>query len=451
MAVQFDLENERAIIVSVLKDPDSRRMAVGAVQPEDFLGGRFRTIFKAAKTCQREGLVPDSKAIAVHCDGEDFGGYEFVDRLLDLEPSSNLEYHLSRLKRDAARIKVKKVELPELERMLSDRTVSHGECLGRLAEIQNELRVGPSREENLAEKWSKNLDMRCSGEIHFQSVGYSVLDDVLIDGYSKGQVSLIAGRTGNGKTTFIVDTIRRLLNQKRAPRICVLPLEIGQTRFLDKLISSVSLVPTLKLRKDAQELTLAEREEIKQVARKLVGTRDRLVVLENPFFSLPKWNNQTAMEKLEEILAEGGYDLLLMDLFQRCLTDIRPGEIETALVKVQHMAKLYDTHLCFVHQISRKAEERKDKRPELGDLKGSGGYEEIPDLIFLLHRAKTYKQFRKKDEIEVRLAKQRDDKTNVTVIGDFYPMVSRIENSRLAAEKNDGEEEEPEASEASVY
>jgi len=106
-----------------------------------------------------------------------------------------------------------------------------------------------------------------------------------------------------------------------------------------------------------------------------------------------------------------------------------------ALVKVQHLVKMYDVHLCLVHQISRKAEERKDKRPELGDLKGSGGYEEVPDLIFLLHRPRAYKQFRKKDEIEITIGKQRDYESNITVVGDFYPMVSRIENTKRMREK----------------
>ena len=445
MAVQFDLENERSIITAALKDPEARRMAVGSISPEDFLGERFKIIFRAIAECHKQRLQPDADAIAVYAEGEDFGGLEFVKRLQELDPPANLEFHLSRLKRDAVRTKVKKIELPELDRMLADKTVEHVECLQKIIGIQNLMRAGAySGDEDVALKWNKELDKRCAGEARFQSVGYETLDSILIDGYAKKSVSVIAARTGNGKTTMLVDTVRRLLESQNKPKICVLPLEIGQIRFLDKLVSSATLVPTLKLRKTPEELTLAEREEFKRVTRKLVGTDDRLTVLDNPFFGLPEWTNESALDKLEEILAEGGFDMLFMDLFQRCLTDLRPGSIESALVRVQHMAKMYDTHLGLLHQVSRKAEEKKDKRPALDDLKGSGGYEEIPDLIMLLHRPKAYKQFRRKDEIEIMLAKQRDGEAAKTVIADFYPMVSRLDKDRFPAVKQSEREEEEE-------
>ena len=49
--VDYDLDNERAIIISALTDADCRRAVVGSVRPEDFLGERFRVIFRAIKSC----------------------------------------------------------------------------------------------------------------------------------------------------------------------------------------------------------------------------------------------------------------------------------------------------------------------------------------------------------------------------------------------------------------
>lgn len=448
MATQFDLDNERAIVVAALRDSELRRMAIGSVCPEDFLGERFRVIFRAIRESHRKGWEPDADAIAVHSAGEDYGGLDYLHRLFQLDTPKNLEFHLRQLKRDAARYKVRKSDLPELDRMLSDKTISHAECMQRLSEIHASLRVGMGQITSASETWSHDLDLRCSGEVRFQSCGYSEIDRELIDGYSRGQVSVVAARTGNGKTTVVADTVRRLLSQDQKPRICVLPLEIGPVRFMDKIITSATMMPAIKLRKEAENLTLKERDELKQVAKKMAGQDDRLVVLDNPFFSLKDWNNRTAINKLEGIAAEGDFDIIVMDLFQRCLTDLRPAEIEQALVRVQQLAQQYQTHFCLVHQISRRAEERKGKRPELGDLKGSGGYEEIPDLIVLLHRPKTYKQFRRKDELELHIAKQRDYSNNLTFIGDFYPMVSRIENIRVAetvgGPENNGEDEEAE-------
>jgi replicative DNA helicase len=106
------------------------------------------------------------------------------------------------------------------------------------------------------------------------------------------------------------------------------------------------------------------------------------------------------------------------------------------------MAKDYRTHFCMLHQISRRSEERKDKRPEKEDLKGSGGFEEFPDLILLLHRPKAYKQFRIKDEIELTIAKQRDGQPKLTVVAEFIPDISRLDRDRFAADKTT-EDEDP--------
>jgi replicative DNA helicase len=441
MSTAFDLENERALVIAALNDPSARQTLTSAVEPEDFRGERFAIIIQAVAECQQKGLEPDDEAIAVHCGEEDFGGFDFLRKLRSLEAPKNLEFHIARLKQDSARYQVGKSELPELEKMLSDRTIDINECLTKVATIQGRLRLG-SADSDTSEVWQEDFDRRCSGERGFQSIGYGVLDELLIDGYSKKGVSVVAGRTGHGKTTFMVDTIRRLVARRVKPKIGVLPLEIGRVAFLDKLISSVSQFPLEGIRKGAVKLSIEERGIFRQMANKLVGSDDRLTVLDNPFLTQTERTNDASLTKIEEMLAIGGYDIVFFDLFQRCLSDLRPASIESSLVRVQHLAKLYNVHLVLLHQISRKAEEKKDKRPALEDLKGSGGYEEIPDLVLLLHRPKAAKQFRRKDEIEIRVAKQRDGLSGFTVIGDFKGGVNRIENEHLPASGGGDDDDE---------
>lgn len=446
MPAKFDLENERAIIVSSLRDDKSRRTAIGVVDPDDFIGDRFRTIFKSIVLCEQKGLTIDPDVIAVNSNGDDFGGQSFIKKLMSMSSASNIIFHLTQLRCDASRHRAKLTILPELNKMLADKTIDHEECLRKGNELVAALRVVDGSKVDMAGQWKNNLDLRCAGQISFQSVGYSVIDKSLIDGYARGQVSLIAARTRNGKTSYVVDTTRRLLDHDEKPKICVIPMEIGPIRFIDKLVSCSTMTPTIHLRKESDKLTLEQRQILKNSVDDYVGKSGRLTVMANPFLKLSEWNNRNAMNKLESILAEGEYAVVFIDLFQRCLTDIRPMALELALFYVQHLAGAYDTHLCLVHQINRKTEERKDKRPALIDLKGSGGYEEVPDLIKLLHRPMAYKQFRTKDEIEVMIGKQRDYEAGMTFKGEFYPEISRIENVRLAAEDGDDEDVEEEES-----
>lgn len=446
MAKQFDLENERAIVVSALKDPAARRKAVGAVAPEDFQGQRYRVIFEALVQCDRRGLVPDKDAIASLSEG-DYGGLEFLARLFAMDPAANVEFHLERLRRDSARAAAR-VEAPELEKMLADRTIDHAECVQKIEEIARSLRVGGGEMGDTAEEYVVDFNRRCTEGSMFVSTGYASLDSVLIEGFSKGTISVIAGRTGHGKTSFAVDSVRRMLGGAKKPRIGVAPLEIGKIRFMDKLISSATLIPTVMFRKKPHELTLEERDEIRAVARKLTGFDDRLVVIDNPFFGLAdrtgRWANEAALDKMEEILAEGGYDIFIWDLFMRALMDTSPSAIETAMARMQFMSARYGTHNCIVHQIGRKAEERKmaERRPRKTDLKGSGGLEEVPDLILLFYRPKENKPWMKNDIFEAQVAKQRDGPVGRTMLADFFPQACRIQDDRLAdlkEDKDDGE------------
>jgi replicative DNA helicase len=441
MTKQFDLENERAVVVAALKDSTARRRAVGSVEAEDFQGPRYRVIFHALVECERRDIDPDIDSIAVLAEGEDFGGLDFLRMLFDLDKPKNIEMHLERLRLDSARARVLDSDVREFTDLLRDRTVSHSDCQKKAADIAGALRAATPQRGDAAEEWIENLDERCAGELPFVSVGYESLDSVLIDGFAKGNLSVLAGRTGNGKSTFVVDCVRRLLTGPNKPRIGVFAMEIGRIRFLDKLFSSATLIPTRKLRKHPHELTLEERDEIRTVAKKMVGTDDRLVVLDNPFFNLSErgqWVNDEALDKTEELLAEGNYDITFWDLWQRSLSRITPNDVETAIYRVQHMARKYRTHFCMVHQIARRAEERKDKRPRRDDLKGSGGYEEAPDLMLLIHREKTYKPFMRHDDIEIRIGKQRDDDAGMTMVAEFFPQVSRLEDDKLAEPKEGG-------------
>lgn len=452
MVKQYDIENERAIVASCLVDSSIRKRAAGALRVEDFQGERFRTIFAALVECELKGLIPDNEAIMVHASDEDYGGYEFLDRLRVLEPVANLDFHIDRLRQEAARTKAISY-IPELTDLLEDRTVDHLECVRQASELISMLQVGRVKREDAVAEYIEDLDRRCSGQVPFVSTGFETLDSILTEGYGPGLMTVLAGRTGNGKSTFVVDTVRRLLKAPKKPRILVIPFEIGRLRFLDQLASSATLIPFEMLRKTPEELTLAERDEIKRVATKMIASDDRLTVLDNDdFFSNRRdsWSNEEACDQFEAILAEEDYDIAVYDLFQRSLVDLRPSSLEMALVRQQYIGGKYQTHQIIVHQISRKPEERRNKQPELADLKGSGGYEEVPDTVLLAHRPKAYKQFMKKDNIEVKVGKQRYGSRGSTMIAEFLPSVSRLEDDYLAGQR-DEEKEEDKSKEETVY
>ena len=76
-----------------------------------------------------------------------------------------------------------------------------------------------------------------------------------------------------------------------------------------------------------------------------------------------------------------------------------------------------DVPVIALSQLSRKVEDRDDKRPILSDLRESGSIEQDADGVILLHRADYYTNTHPTGPVEIDLiiAKNRHGEGNTTV------------------------------------
>ncbi|NRU35908.1 replicative DNA helicase [Clostridium beijerinckii] len=98
--------------------------------------------------------------------------------------------------------------------------------------------------------------------------------------------------------------------------------------------------------------------------------------------------------------------LTLMDIPN---TGNRSSDIGEVTRQLKMMAKELEVTVIVLSQLSRKVEERADKRPTLADLRESGNIEQDADLIMFLYRDEYYnKETEDRNIIEWIIAKQRD-------------------------------------------
>ena len=85
-------------------------------------------------------------------------------------------------------------------------------------------------------------------------------------------------------------------------------------------------------------------------------------------------------------------------------------------------------------QLSRKVEERHDKRPNLSDLRGSGSLEQDADIVIFLYRDDYYNPKSEHAGVaEVIVAKQRNGPTDTVKLA-FTKRYSRFESlAQMAA------------------
>lgn len=217
--------------------------------------------------------------------------------------------------------------------------------------------------------------------------GYGYLNDFTA-GIQKGELVLVAGRPGMGKSTFAVNMCN--LISKKGGVVVWFNYESTGVELRKKLFSINSNFLYENIRKG--RLEAKDWQILNRVAGEM-GER-KLAVLD--------YGNVT-IEKLEGIAyaisKRYKVDLFVLDFLQ--LTPIGSKSIlsSTENAKIEHIsrtlkriAKETGTPVMAMSQLSREVEKRSGKRPQLSDLRGSGSLEQDADLVIFPFRPAHYSE-----------------------------------------------------------
>lgn len=107
----------------------------------------------------------------------------------------------------------------------------------------------------------------------------------------------------------------------------------------------------------------------------------------------------------------GPIPLIIIDYLQLCAPadqrESRERQVSRIAEDCKHLAKEFDTHVLALAQVNRGSTQRADTRPNMADLRESGGIEAHADNIILLHRDDNEME----GEIELIIEKNRHGET----------------------------------------
>jgi len=432
-ASRYDPTSEQYLLVAALRNRDVLEDLVDRIRPDDVYADVDRTIWDVLREIVERDLVFDIATfarVAAELDyaDADWGGDGYLEDLLDAYPDvseENIDFHV-RQSRLEARLRVAAEEDGEDLSAAMTRPGADPSQVAALARsfLSKVVRISQDSENEglarsgstAAEDYRTVLARRREGRNDHVPFGLPELDALLTWGALPGKVTSIVARPSVGKSAFgyslakwRVDLCERGHLDDPRP-VLAMPLEMGETSFIDGLVSRASGVSCDKLVKSFDTLDLAE-----QV--KVAAAVDAYV--DSPwisFFDEPG----ASLDRVEEILAaemeddpdrpgerRSRYGLVLWDLFDKSLEDLDHRTIANALNRAQEIAKRYRTHLVLFAQIRRGGERRSDKRPNREEIKGSGGWEESSDQILALHRERVYDPECEDDELEIGILKQK--------------------------------------------
>lgn len=463
--ISFNIQNEQVVIAGMIKSNENLKKIAKELKPYHFIGSKHRTIFNILKRMVDKNLEYDIDTFETLAkEDEEFGGIQYLIKIEKLfDENANLDYHVNILKTDSIKHHIKDRRLEKLIDSLEDPHSELTDINKQLQKIKQDINENFSdgnllSGENLKVDYIKDYEQRKLESI-FIPTGIEGLDKKLAEGMARKKCSIWSARPGMGKTTTManiaLNLIRGVKNSQgvfisEPKKVILVPLETGYVSYIDIMVSILikekmeaeqdpasampsKLVglPLEKLVRYSNQITKKEDELIKWAIDEIMNN-ENLTVTDDPNLSL---------DKLEVILESGNYDVCIVDLWEK-LSDIRieAGLIAEKLNKTQAIAKEANTHMAIVHQIRRNNDKGKVKKPTLEQLKNSGAYEEIADLVIFMHRAKYYNPDLDEDVIEYIIGKQRRGEMNKSVFHNFEGNFGRIGSYRKNYTEAENEE-----------
>lgn len=252
----------------------------------------------------------------------------------------------------------------------------------------------------------------------------------MIPGAAAGQITVLTGISGSGKSTMAAQLTLSIARQQR--RVAYGAWEMKGPMTLE-LLACISLGwSRSRLMQGAQENEVAEgedptylalysEEDLQVLQARMQEIAEYVTFFRNPFRrnrgdrKNASDANDRNLDLLQELVADSGCEVVVCDLWKRCLRDASVEAEEDALMRQQAMAEELSVHFILLQQQRLKdIEQRPDKRPTREGIKGSSAWVEIADTIIGMHRPAQWKRI-DDDKIEALILKQRYGKWPLAV------------------------------------
>lgn len=422
-SLSFDVgvENEQVVIRTLMEDIT----LVKDLLPEWFAAEVHVNIVSAAVAIfKRGGKYSDDTVVELS------PGEVTIEYLVDLRkafdplPKENFILHLDRLRDSVAKRSAHEAfqrlydALDDDRAPLVDAEVASLEVLSQLRSRGGSL--SPDVGVGVADEWIEKFNRR--GPETFKPTYLAEVDIHLLDGFKAGELSVIAARPGMGKSSTLSNVISRQISNGK--KWLLLPIEPGKDAVIEQIVCLRTGIPFERMKKEPHKLAPDERETIVKTIRDLMS--DGNLSLYDRY--------GMKLDHLEVMLRSEKYDGVAIDLFEYLL---KPGwevnDVTEALRRLRGICQDVGTHALVLHQIRRRSQQTKKQqdnpgclRPGLTELKGSGGWEEVADLIMFLHRNSYYDPSSEEKEIDIHIAKQRHGESGEVVTFEFHPEICKI-------------------------
>ena len=418
----YSQEAELAVIGSALFNSASVAESAEIVKSSDFYFPQNREIYSAILELfnQNEAIdfITVSEVLGKKDKLEAVGGMDYLKTAAANVPTTRHVGYYSQIIKDKSTLR----SLIQNANAIADMAYGESDRVERIVDKAGQLvfDVSSDREngsilpisEIFKESYQKLVENSLSGNgLTGLDTGFTELNR-RTGGMHGGELILIAGRPGMGKSSFAVNIAEHVsINDKKT--VAIFNLEMPREQIVNRIICSQAYVNSNKIR--TGDMTGEDWEKIGAVI-------DRVA-------TAPIHIDDTASVTVSEIRAKcrrlkqtHNLELIVIDYLQLMQSsgraDNRQQEISEISRSLKILAKELNIPVIALSQLSRTVESRSDKRPMLSDLRESGAIEQDADIVMFLYRDDYYNpDSEKKNLAECIIAKNRSGETGKFDLG----------------------------------
>jgi replicative DNA helicase len=432
--VPYNEEFERAVICGVLQDPLLLPKLSQVINDQDFFKENHKEIWKVISEIETENL--DSLAVQDRLTAESTKVYfkELVEDSDKILPSiSNIQFY-AEVVRDKSR-KRAGIELGrEIQAVCYNPDIEGDEATQQLENMFAtflQKRVlegrGGSTKDAFTEFRAK-LGAKIIDDPNAVRTGFHDVDLIL---HRLEGLLIVAARPGMGKTAFAINVARNVAADKP---VLFFSVEQSRDQIFERMLATESEVSLEDIRTGAFLNDPDALAKIDTATAKLAYVMDNLHVDETA--SIPTtYITSVARQKKYEF---GSLGLIVIDYLHILQLNQKKQTVDSlgdAVKEIRALGKELECPIILLSQLRRPTDEtgsKKNKRPDLTDLRSSGEIEQSADVVMFLYRESYYDEGSftpKQDIVEVDIKKHRNGRPG-RVLLEWLPEYVKFRDQR---------------------
>lgn len=418
---------ENVVLGCMLRSCSFLKEGCEDLQEKYFINKNNRQIFKLLCKINSENIdYIDIDIVKYHLELSDnkFVTKEYLDSLHSVGQPIKFASHLKTLKHNEYLREVSKiVDNKSIPISLINNNLN--EQLIKFNDIDNNY-VNPSIDSLLD---SLNIDKFISGEEIEEEINKSVSSgfkelDKLISGLGMSNLIILAARPAMGKTALSLNIALNIARCKKS--VGFLSLEMSKQQLLFRMLSSETEVQLSNIVN--RSLGVEERSLLQDFIQKF---RSYNLYIENCNSSCIS----NILSTIKSMKSRYNVDVIIIDYLQLITSmsqENRTQEISSISRKLKLIANELNIAIVCLSQLSRKVEDRPDKRPRMSDLRESGSIEQDADQVILMYRASYYdtdniNESNISDTVDIYVSKNRHGRTG-RICSLFFPGIVKFKD-----------------------